>query len=284
METKQPVKVNTTESPESRVVGDYYNHPIFEVMSKLGDGNLHYGYWRDEDDQSTFEQAMDQMTDEMIRRLAPKPGTRILDVGCGNGTPGLRLAKDRQVEVVGITVSERQVARGNERAQRDGLGERARFEHVSAMDLPYEDESFDGAWALESMLHMPDKKQVLSEIARVLRPGGRLAIADMTHRKIVASNGNKQATVTDTTVYAALTEFGEYAKLIEDVGLEPLEVTDVTEETARSNDCFAEWMRIQRDEYVAILGEKGYELLLDNQEAISLMPQLGYVLITARRP
>ena len=56
------------------------------------------------------------------------------------------------------------------------------FQLVNAMDMPFADETFDAVWALESLFHMPDRLQVLGEIARVLRPGGRLVLTDVTKR------------------------------------------------------------------------------------------------------
>ncbi|KUJ65662.1 hypothetical protein ACZ90_45005 [Streptomyces albus subsp. albus] len=285
MDTSQNGIASTTEAeaPESQSVGTYYDHRIFDIMAQLGDGNLHYGYWLDENDQSTLEEAMEQMTGQMIRRLAPNSGDRILDVGCGNGTPALRLAQACEVEVIGISVSERQVARANERARSAGLADRVRFEQVDAMRLPYAADSFDGAWAIESMFHMPDKGQVLSQIARVLRPQGRFPIADLVYRKL-STGTSPLAAAGYTSVYASLTEFTAYAELVEGAGLIPLEVTDITERTARSNSCFADWMRAQRDQYVELFGAAGFDLLLANQEAMAHIPDLGYAMVTTRHP
>ena len=73
--------------PDTREIGDHYDHRMYDVMDELWDGNLHYGLWRDENDKSSYAEAAEAMTDEMIRRLDPTPGGRFLDVGCGNGTP-----------------------------------------------------------------------------------------------------------------------------------------------------------------------------------------------------
>lgn len=280
---KQLATVNMTVAPESEKIGDYYDHKVFDLMTQLGDGNLHFGYWNDEHDTSTFEQAMTEMTDQMIRRLSPGPGDRILDVGCGNGTPALQLARACEVEVVGISVSARQVARGNERARAAGLSHRVRFEQVNAMDLPFEDGSFDHAWALESMLHMPDKRQVLSQTARVLRPGGRCPIADMVY---IAPDPEapRTATVSDTAVYASLTRIEDYPDIFRSAGFEVLELTDITRETARTYPGYEEWIRAHREEYIDIIGVEGYQLWLHNQEALGKMPELGYLFLTAQRP
>ncbi|MGO4760332.1 methyltransferase domain-containing protein, partial [Streptomyces sp. 2MCAF27] len=180
-------------------------------------------------------------------------------------------------------VSERQVTRANERAANLGLADRVRFEQVDAMNLPYGAESFDGAWAIESMFHMPDKSQVLSEVARVLRSRGRFPIADLVYRKPSDPDAN-QAYASYTSVYAALTEMSEYPQLIKNAGLTPVDVTDITEQTSRSAAGFADWMRSQRDQYVGLFGSAGFDVLIANQEAMGRISEFGYVMITAQRP
>jgi 27-O-demethylrifamycin SV methyltransferase len=284
MNTDALSKVNRTQPPDFNAVSNYYDHQIFDVMATLWDGNLHYGLWRDENDQSTFDEAMDEMTMEMIRRLDPRPGDRILDVGCGNGTPAMMLATERDVEVVGITVSARQVARATERARERGLSDRVRFEQVNAMNLPYEAESFDSAWALESMLHMPDKTRVMSEVARVVRPGANIPIADMIYLDVPERADKEQVDPTYTTVYASLTTIDEYRVVLENAGLEVADVWDVSKETYRTNDAFADDLESRREELVGVIGNEGYKLLIANQRQLGRTPELGYVLITAHRP
>ena len=57
---------------------------------------------------------------------------------------------------------------------------------ADALEMPFPDESFDLVWSLESGEHMPDKEKFVSELTRVLRPGGRLILVAWTHRDLVA--------------------------------------------------------------------------------------------------
>jgi 27-O-demethylrifamycin SV methyltransferase len=279
-ETKAHAAVNRP--PDAQAVGDYYDHTISEVMSEIWDGNLHAGLWRDGNEEIDFTEAAEALTNEMIRRLDPRPGDRVLDVGCGNGTPAIQLAKAHDVEVVGISVSERQVARANERAQAAGVADRVSFELVNAMELPYADESFDRAWAVESMLHMPDKVRVMSQVARVLRPGGAFPIADMVYRE--PEDGGTDRRARYSTAYATLTPLKDYAGLIERAGLVAEDVSDVTRETSRTSAAFTAGLRSRREQLVAAVGTQGYELVVGNSEALGHLSGLGYVLITVRRP
>lgn len=102
-------------------------------------------------------------------------GKRLLDIGPGDGWPSLGVAPFA-AEVVGVDASWKRVEVCEGNAARLGISN-ARFVHVPAgRPLPFEDESFDGAMAASSIEQTPDPKATLSEIFRVLRPGGRIRI------------------------------------------------------------------------------------------------------------
>ncbi len=112
-------------------------------------------------------------------RLAP--GDNALDVGCGTGTLALEAARrvGPQGRVVGIDPGARQVARACAKAAQQHLG--ATFQVATIEQLPFPDHSFDVVLSTMMMHHLPDplKQQGLAEIARVIKPAGRLVIVDM---------------------------------------------------------------------------------------------------------
>jgi SAM-dependent methyltransferase len=152
-------------------MADFYRAMGSLLQMAWGD-NFHFGYWEGPGDTSSVEEATDRFTDLLVERLRVGPGDRVLDVGCGVGKPAVRLASATGATVLGITVSVEQVEQGNERARAAALSERVSFQYADAMDMPFEDGSFDAVLALESIMHM-DRPTVLREVARVLRPGGR---------------------------------------------------------------------------------------------------------------
>lgn len=112
-------------------------------------------------------------------RLGVNHGAKILDCGCGVAGPARNIAKFTGANVTGITINEFQVNRGNTLCQQQGLaGQGAGQVQViqgDFMKLPFEDNSFDGVYAIEATCHAPDRVGVYSEILRVLKPGGVFA-------------------------------------------------------------------------------------------------------------
>jgi sterol 24-C-methyltransferase len=108
------------------------------------------------------------------------PSLKVLDVGCGIGGPMRNICKFTGVDVTGLTLNQYQVNRGNELCQMDpqlGLNGRPRCRSVQGdfMEMPFEDNSYDAAYAIEATCHAPDRVGVYSEIYRVLKPGSIFA-------------------------------------------------------------------------------------------------------------
>jgi ubiquinone/menaquinone biosynthesis C-methylase UbiE len=108
----------------------------------------------------------------MALKLAP--GRTLVDLGCGHGGPGLWVARQTGANLIGIDLSAIGVALARERADRLGLGNRARFRvgNLEATELPAA--SCDAVLSLDVLLFVPDKAAAAREIARILRPGGTL--------------------------------------------------------------------------------------------------------------
>jgi len=67
-------------------------------------------------------------------------------------------------------------------AKEQGLGDKASFQVADALQQPFDDNSFDLVWSMESGEHMPDKARFVGELARVCMPGGRIIIVTWCHR------------------------------------------------------------------------------------------------------
>jgi arsenite methyltransferase len=98
--------------------------------------------------------------------------TYVLEVGCGVGATACYLAKKYGCRVVGVDLRESMIARSNERARKEGVGDNVEFRVADAQDLPFEDALFDAVIGESVATFIEDKQKVISEYARVTRPGG----------------------------------------------------------------------------------------------------------------
>jgi ubiquinone/menaquinone biosynthesis C-methylase UbiE len=225
--------VTTSYVPSKEEVAAFYDAAI-PMITRLVGVNVHVGYWASAEDPSSVQEATDRLTDMMAERLRVSPGGRVLDVGCGLGAPAIRLAGSAGVDVVGIATSPKLVERATMMAKDAGLADRVTFEVADAAELPYSDSSFDAVLAIESIVHMPDRPAVFRQIARVLRPGGRLVLTDCVEK--VAPTDRQREIVENYrrfTLNSPFLRLDEYLRTLAEAGLLPMEYLDITTETAR---------------------------------------------------
>ena len=113
----------------------------------------------------------------LVVRLGITPGTRVLDLGCGDGTTALPAAR-LGAEVLGVDIAGNLVAAGNQRAQAEGLGN-CRFQEGDASRLDdLADDSFDLVVSIFGAMFAPRPFDVAKEMVRVTRPGGRIVMGN----------------------------------------------------------------------------------------------------------
>ncbi|MBF2015756.1 MAG: methyltransferase domain-containing protein [Rivularia sp. T60_A2020_040] len=145
--------------------------------------HMHHGYYgADGREEKNRRQAQIDLIEELLQWAQVQQAENILDVGCGIGGSSLYLAQKFNAAATGITLSPVQARRACERAVEFGLQGRTNFQVADALNMPFEDNSFDLVWSLESGEHMPDKNRFLQECYRVLKPGGKLILVTWCHR------------------------------------------------------------------------------------------------------
>ncbi|MGY8665777.1 class I SAM-dependent methyltransferase [Bradyrhizobium sp. UFLA05-109] len=115
--------------------------------------------------------------ERFVARMELEPDARVLDIACGTGNVTIPLAR-RGATVTGLDMTPHLLEEARARAAREGL--RIRFDEGFAETLPYPDGSFDVVVSMFGIMFSPLPATVASEIARVLRHGGRLALANWT--------------------------------------------------------------------------------------------------------
>lgn len=115
-----------------------------------------------------------------LAALSPIAATdRVLDVGCGLGGSARHLANEYRCRVEGVDLTREYIDVAIELTCRVGLGHQVQFQNASALDLPFQENSFEVVWTEHAQMNIEDKDQFYAEIARVLKPNGRLLFHDI---------------------------------------------------------------------------------------------------------
>jgi ubiquinone/menaquinone biosynthesis C-methylase UbiE len=126
-----------------------------------------------------FHSRRRRATEELARMLAPVSTDHVIDVGSGLGGPSRYLTKTYGCQVSGVDLTPEFVAAATGLTSLVGLTDRVDFRQGSALELPFPDASFDLAWSQNVAMNIQDRPRYYSEMRRVLKPGGRLAIQDV---------------------------------------------------------------------------------------------------------
>src|SRR5260370_6551861 len=135
--------------------------------------HLHHGYWIRGDESK--ETAQLQLIEHLAQLAKVKPGSDILDIGCGLGASSLYLARNYNAAVTGITISPVQVDMAAKAAARERLD--AKFLLMDAEAMHFQ-KRFDLLWSVESISHYQRREGFFASAAKLLKPGGRFAITD----------------------------------------------------------------------------------------------------------
>jgi len=132
-------------------------------------------HFADRREGETFQQSILRHEYFLAGRMNISKGTTVLDCGCGIGGPARNIARFTGANIKAITINQFQVNRGNTISVREGIRDQVELIQGDFMKLPFEDNSFDAVYAIESTCHAPDRSGVYGEIMRVLKPGGVFA-------------------------------------------------------------------------------------------------------------
>ena len=205
--------------------------------SEGGDGtHMHHGYYR-RGEPVNHAKAQVDMIEESLRWADVREVKRVLDVGCGIGGSSRHMVRKYGCEAEGVTLSPVQAARANALAKEEGVENAAKYRVADALNMPFEDGSFDFVWSMESGEHMPDKKKFVDELARVCAPGGRILIVTWCHRTLEPGQSALEPAervlldrICDAYYLPAWCSIADYEALAKDAGLVDIKTEDWSEE------------------------------------------------------
>jgi tocopherol O-methyltransferase len=137
---------------------------------------IHYGYW--DEKVKSFPESLLRMNAVMAEVAKIRSSDVILDAGCGIGGSCIFLAERIGCKVTGISLSERQVNKAKELANQKKVQANVDFKVMDYCFTNFPNESFDVVWGCESICYADHKELFIKEAFRLLKPGGRLVVAD----------------------------------------------------------------------------------------------------------
>lgn len=220
-----------------QAISRYYDGMTFFYRWFYCTAGLHYGVWTRRT--FTLRQAVLNHKRLVFRRLGGvTPDSHILDAGCGAGWTAAWFSELGECRVTGVTLSPTQVALARRHAKKRCLSERTDFLQRDFTDTGLPPWSFTHAFASESLCHSDDKRAFLLEMFRLLRPGGRLVIADYFLNEPESCLDETQRRHYDTFrrgfVVPGLWSHGELTRCAKMTGFNLLENNDITHRVSRT--------------------------------------------------
>lgn len=208
----------------------YYKHTRFDyrtIWNNRDNLAVHFGYYDEQADK--HHDALNNMNRVMADLAGVQPGERVLDAGCGMGGACFWLAEQRGAQVTGISVVESQIE-DCRRNLRKRPGAAVDFVVADYCDTPFPDAAFDVVWACESVCHTADKKRFYAEAYRLLKPGGRLVMAEYMRSSRPVSEGGERLLAAWLRPWAIpdIDTGPEHQQHAESLGFVRIQLNDVT--------------------------------------------------------
>ena len=158
---------------------DYYNSEDADNFYNIiwGGEDIHIGLYQSD------KEAITDASHRTVRHMAAKleginAETKVLDIGAGYGGAARYLAETFACSVTALNLSEKENERNRQLNAERGLTDKISVVDGSFESIPAEDASFDVVWSQDAILHSGQREQVIQEVARVLKPGGRFIFTD----------------------------------------------------------------------------------------------------------
>jgi len=117
----------------------------------------------------------DRAISDMLRFMEIAPGETILDAGCGPGVHSIRVAK-AGIHVCAVDISKAMLQQAQQRAKSAGVSDKMEFHQKDLTEIDFPDACFNYVFSWGVVIHIPEAERALDEMARIIKPGGKLAL------------------------------------------------------------------------------------------------------------
>ncbi|MFJ7012835.1 class I SAM-dependent methyltransferase [Streptomyces albogriseolus] len=234
-EVRRPRRGLHTKRSDKRAVSHHYDvgNEFYEIV--LGPSMVYScAYWPAPPPEGTLEQAQHDKLELVARKLALRPGQRLLDVGCGWGSMAIHAAREHGVNVVGITLSQEQAAYARKRIAEEGLTDRVEIRVQDYRDVA--DGPYDAVSSIGMAEHVGSERylEYATVLHRLLSPGGRLLNHQIARRPQRDESSYQVDEFIDAYVFpdGELAPLGTTVSLLERAGFEVRDVESIREHYA----------------------------------------------------
>lgn len=195
--------------------------------------NFHWGYFKNSNE--SLDKASENLIELMLSFITIDENTKLLDIGCGIGTPAFYINNKFNCSIIGISNSQKGIEEANKIAANKGLSEKVSFFERDALNNGFEKSSFDIAWLME-MSHLIENKELLiSESLRSIKSGGQIVLCDLmfckalTAKEIVA-NKDSLIKLSQSFGQARIETFDYYKSIFEKHHLKNIKIQDISDD------------------------------------------------------
>ena len=172
-----------------------------------------------------------QAVDRLMTQASLISSDHLLDVCSGVGGPARYISWKSGCRVTGLDLTASRVTGAIALTNAACMSERVDFVQGNALEMPFDDHSFTCVIGQEAFAHIPSKKQLISECARVLKPHGRMVFSDiMSHQKLSHDNADR---LFEGMRFSEIATLQDYSSWLASVGLNMVQTTDLSSEWTR---------------------------------------------------
>lgn len=275
----------------NRSLQDYYA----SLESRIGyrlvlGGTRHFGYY-DTDTYWPFpiNGALRAMEDHLFNTLSLEAGAKVLDAGCGTGDVAIHMAT-KGLQVQGIDVVDRHIKKAIRNVNSRGFADKIRVQKGDYHHLDqFADESFDGAYTLETFVHATDPEEALGEFFRVLKPGGSLALYEYDHSDRATVPAEVKMRLSQINTHAAMPandqfDEGVLENMLKETGFVDIKVDDISRHTWPMLRLFFLLAYIPYLIFKLFGIQSWFPNTLSGVEAYRVRDYVRYVAVSARKP
>ncbi len=246
--------MNRSYSDVVKTAQTYYNSSDADrfYATVWGGEDIHIGIY------TSPEETIFDASARTVRKMAEKltrisAESRVIDVGAGYGGAGRYLASTYGCRVACLNLSEAQNERNRMLNQQRNLAHLVEVVDGSFEEIPYEDATFDAAWSQDAILHSGNRRKVLEEVRRVLKPGGEFVFTDP-----MQSDTCPEGVLEPILNRIHLNTLGSvtfYRQVALDLGFQQVEFEDLTEQLVNHYGRVRQELQSRYDELVSTISK-----------------------------